>query len=372
MHLPPTMSGVHLIRHGGPETLVWSDTIPVPQPGPGEVLVRVLAAGVNNTDINTRVGWYAREVTGATNASGGVGVEAGGFAGALKFPLIQGGDLCGRVVALGEGGTGPAPGTRVTAPLNQPEGPGLGARVRASDLRTQAAAESPVAFRVIGSDYDGAFAQYCVVPARHLYDVTDSPLTDVEIAAMPCAYGTAEGLLDRAGVGEGDHVLVTGASGGVGMAAVQLAKLRGANVTAYASTSKQDAVRGAGADAVLDRGEVPDPDTFTVAIDLVGGPDWPHLIAALAPGGRYAVAGAIAGPLVEMDLRDIYLKDLSILGCTYQSRAVFGHLVDLINRGAVRPLVSRTYPLDQIHQAQEDFAAKRYPGKLVLIPPQET
>lgn len=370
MAWPATMSGVQLVRHGGPETLVWSDDIPVRAPGPGEVLVRVAAAGVNNTDINTRVGWYAKEVTGATDASGADGVEAGGFAGALNFPLIQGGDFCGRVVALGEGISTPAVGTRVTAPLNQPEGPGLGARVIVPDVQAEDTPESPVALRVIGSDYDGAFAQFCVVPAKHLHDVSASPLSDIEIAAMPCAYGTAEGLLDRAGVGPQDRVLVTGASGGVGMAAVQLAKVRGAHVTAFAAGPKQAAVRAAGADLMLERGVIPQVDGFTVVVDLVGGPDWPHLLEALRPGGRYAVAGAIAGPMVALDLRTLYLKDLSLFGCTYQSRAVFERLVGLINAGTVRPLVSQTYPLADIGRAQEDFAAKRYPGKLVLIPPE--
>lgn len=348
------MSGVQLTRHGGPEALVWSDAIPVPAPGPGEALVRVLAAGVNNTDINTRIGWYAKEVTGATEATKGDGIEAGGFAGALNFPLIQGGDLCGEVVALGPSTEGPARGARVTCPINQP--------VPTPD--------APTAFRVIGSDYDGAFAQFCTVPVDQLWDVSASPLSDVEIAAMPCAFGTAEGLLDRAGTAEGDRVLITGASGGVGLAAVQLARLRGAHVTAVASVSKQQAVRDAGADAVLDRGETPVPGSATVVVDLVGGPGWGALIEALRPGGRYAVAGAIAGPMVEADLRTIYLNDLSVLGCTYQSPAVFGRLVALINRGAVRPLVSRTYPLAEIHAAQAEFEAKVLPGKLVLIPPE--
>ena len=98
--LPATMSGVTLTRHGGPEALEWREDLPVPRPGPGQVLVRVLAAGVNNTDINTRVGWYAAEVTGATE-EGDAGVAAGGWGGALDFPRIQGGDLCGEVVALG-------------------------------------------------------------------------------------------------------------------------------------------------------------------------------------------------------------------------------------------------------------------------------
>ena len=362
MVLPATMSGVRLIRHGGPEALEWATDIPVPRPGPGEALVRVLAAGVNNTDINTRVGWYAKEVTGAT-ADTQDGVEAGGFAGALRFPLIQGGDLCGHVVALGEaalgegpmgdGGDGPTVGARVTCAINQPE----------------PTATAPVAYRVIGSDYDGAFAQYCCVPVRHLYDVTDAPLSDVEIAAMPCAFGTAEALLERAGVGQDERILIAGASGGVGLAAVQLAALRGAHVTGVSSAAKADAVRAAGAAEVLHRDVPPAPQTYRAVIDLVGGPGWGALIDALAPGGRYAVAGAIAGPIVQADLRTIYLNDLSILGSTYQPEPVFRRLVDLMCAGRVRPLISATYPLEQIHRAQSDFEAKRHPGKLVLIPP---
>jgi len=355
MTTPATMCGVQLIRHGGPEALVWNDAIPVPEPGSGEALVEVLAAGVNNTDINTRVGWYASEVREATDAAGTEeDIAEGGWAGSLPFPLIQGGDLCGRVVALGDGVDAALIGRRVTCQTNQSV-PTLG---------------EPMKTRVIGSEFDGAFAQFCVVPADQLFDVSASPLTDIEIAAMPCAFGTAENLLIRAKTGAGDRVLITGASGGVGLAAVQLAKLRGAHVTAVTAAAKAAAVRDAGADEILDRCAVPAPGSASVVIDVVGGPGFQALLEALAPGGRHAIAGAIAGPIVEADLRTIYLNDLSILGCTYQPPADFARLVGLINRGEVRPLVSKTYPLAEIARAQEDFAAKRYPGKLVLIPPE--
>ncbi|MEM9098865.1 MAG: alcohol dehydrogenase family protein [Pseudomonadota bacterium] len=353
MTLPATMSGVQLTGHGGPEVLLWNDAIAMPLPGPGEVLVRVLAAGVNNTDINTRTGWYAKEVREATDSAGAGEVEAGGWGGALAFPRIQGGDLCGRVLALGQGVAEFGIGQRVTCPINQP-------------IPTE---DNPVGFVALGSEYDGAFAQYCRVPANQLFDVTSSPLSDVEIAAIPCAYGTAENLVVRAGVDAGDRVFITGASGGVGMAAVQLAKLRGAHVTAQASGPKQQAVLDAGADAVVDRGEVPEPSSITVAIDIAGGPSWGSVIEALRPGGRYATSGAIAGPIVEADLRTLYLNDITIYGCTYQPREVFQGLVDLINAGTIRPLISATYPMAEIAQAQADFAQKRYPGKLVLIPP---
>ncbi|NND21837.1 MAG: alcohol dehydrogenase catalytic domain-containing protein, partial [Silicimonas sp.] len=242
MNLPDTMSGVRLTGHGGPEKLVWSDTIPVPRPGPGEVLIRVRAAGVNNTDINTRIGWYAKEITGATADAIEGDVEAGGWSGALDFPRIQGADLCGTVAALGAGLDGPATGTRVTAQAVQ-------------DWSTP---DDPRAMKTLGSEMDGSFAEYCVVSAHQVFDVTASPLSDTEIAAMPCAFGTAWGMLDRAGVGQGDSVFVTGASGGVGLAAVMLARHLGATVIAQTSPAKADAVRNAGAATILDRGQIPE------------------------------------------------------------------------------------------------------------------
>ncbi len=338
--LPATMSGVLLTRHGGPEALVWRDDLPLPLPGAGEVLVQVLAAGVNMTDVNTRAGWYAAD-------------GQGGWAGAMALPRIQGADLCGRVVALGPGVEAPAIGARVICCACPPD-PKPG---------------KPMAITVIGSEFDGAFAQFCRVPAGFLHDVSASPLSDVEIGAMPCAYGTANNMLVRAGVRADEAVLVTGASGGVGLAAVQLARLRGARVTGQCSAARASVVRAEGAE-VLDRDETPRPEDFDVVIDVVGGPGWAARLDALRPGGRYAVAGAVGGPEVQGDLRVIYLKDLTLYGCTSQSEAGFAELVTLINAGALRPLVSRTYPLRDVEQAQADLVAGRHPGKLVLIPPE--
>ena len=355
MSLPATMCGVYLTRHGGPEALEWREDIPLPRPGPGEVLVRVLAAGVNNTDINTRIGWYAAEITGATEESSRA-VEAGGWAGALGFPRIQGGDLCGEVVAKGEGVDAFVPGQRVTCPINQPR-------------PTQ---ENPVGFVALGSEYDGAFAQYCLLQARDLHDVSLAPLSDVEIAAIPCAFGTAAGLLHRAGVGEGSEVLISGASGGVGLAAVQLAALKGARVTGICGAAKAGAVREAGAGATIDRDAPLPQDRFTHVIDLVAGALFPALIDALKPGGHYATAGAIAGPIIEADRRRIYLRDITVHGCTYQPAEVFAELIGMVNEGRIRPLVSKTFPLSQIHAAQTEFLSKRNAGKLVLLPWEQT
>ncbi len=350
MPVPSTMQGVYLTRHGGPEALEWREDIPVPEPGHGQVLVRVAAAGVNNTDINTRVGWYSSDVTGATDAVDQE-VEAGGWGGALQFPRIQGGDLCGIVEVAGPE-TGFQPGQRVTCPINLP-------RPRPGN---------PTGFIALGSEIDGAFAQYCLVEASDLYDVSASPLSDVEIAAIPCAFGTAENLLTRAGVTAGQKVLVTGASGGVGLAAVQLATLRGASVWGVTSASKAEVVQSQGAVETFGRDAALPADMFDVVIDVVGGTAWPGLILALKPGGHYAVSGAIAGPIVQADLRDIYLRDITIHGCTHQAFDVFGRLVEMMIAGQIRPLISKTYDLKQIARAQEDFQSKAMPGKLVLIP----
>ncbi len=350
MTIPAHMSGVYLIHHGGPEALQWREDIPVPTPGPGQVLARVAAAGVNNTDINTRVGWYSSDVTGATDDVD-QDVDAGGWGGALQFPRIQGGDLCGIVEAAGPG-SGFQPGQRVTCPINLP-------RPRPGH---------PQGFIALGSEIDGAFAQYCLVEADVLYDVSASPLSDTEIAAIPCAFGTAENLLTRAGVTAGHKVLITGASGGVGLAAVQLARLRGASVWGITSAAKAEVVKSQGAVETFDRDAVLPADMFDVVIDVVGGPKWAGLVLALKPGGHYAVSGAIAGPMVQADLRDIYLRDITIHGCTHQSPEVFGRLAELMNAGRIKPLISRTYPLRDIAKAQEDFQSKALPGKLVLIP----
>ena len=352
MTVPRLMYGVQLTGHGGPEKLIWNDEIPVPVPGVGEVLVRVLAAGVNNTDINTRIGWYAKEVSAATNDVGDTEIASGGWGGALRFPRIQGGDLCGEVVSVGKKVRGIEPGMRVTCAINQP----------------MPTSDNPVYFEALGSERDGAFAEFCCVPAAQLYDVSDSPLSDIDIGAMPCAFGTALNLLVRAGVDERDDVLITGASGGVGLAAVQLARQRGAEVTAVSSPTKADAVREAGAGTVIGREESLPTQRFSVVVDVVGGSAFASLLDALLPGGRLATSGAIAGPVVSTDLRTIYLKDLTVFGCTYQPPEVFAQLVGLIREGVVRPRVSQTYPLQEIAKAQSDFTSKRYPGKLVLVP----
>jgi NADPH:quinone reductase-like Zn-dependent oxidoreductase len=224
----------------------------------------------------------------------------------------------------------------------------------------------------MGSDFDGAFAQYVRVPASEVFPV-ESALSDVELGAIPCAYGTAENMLRRAGVREGQRVLVTGASGGVGSAAVQLAMLRGAEVTAVAGADKASQVLALGAGRILDR----DADlagalgerSIDVVVDNVSGAGLDALLTTLRPGGRYVSSGAIAGPVVGFDKRIFYLRDLTLIGCTAWDEPVFPALIGLLERGELRPPVAATWPLERIAEAQAAFLEKRHVGKYVLVPP---
>ena len=209
-------------------------------------------------------------------------------------------------------------------------------------------------------------------PALDTYRV-DSVLSNAELAAIPCAFSTAENLIARAQVSAGEVVLVTGASGNVGLAAVQLARRRGARVVAVAAPAKFHALGDLGADSCIARDDDLSvrlgPDSVDVVIDVVGGPRWHQLLDVLKRRGRYAVSGAIAGPMVQLDLRKLYLKDLTFLGCTTQDARVFPDLIGYLERGEIRPVVSRQYPLRDIVAAQEDFVSKKNVGKVVLIPP---
>lgn len=360
MIIPETMQGVYLTGHGGFETLVFSTDIPVPAPKAGEVLIRVKGAGVNNTDINTRTAWYSKAVTTATEAGAESGFDSsaeddGSWSGEpLQFPMIQGADCCGYVVAVGEG----VPESRI------------GERVLVRTMQAETATDDNYQCITLGSELNGAFAQYMTAASHHSLKV-ECDWSDAELASIPCAYSTAEGMLHRAAVGK-ETVLITGASGGVGSAAIQLAKRRGATVIAVSAATKADAVKALGADQVVDRNcdlvATLGKNAVDVVVDLVAGPAWPSLLEILKGGGRYVASGAIAGPIVELDVRTLYLKDLSLLGSTYQSDVVFENLIGYIERGEIRPVVAKTYPLKNIVEAQTDFLAKKHTGKLVLIP----
>jgi NADPH:quinone reductase-like Zn-dependent oxidoreductase len=333
------------------------------------VLIAVGACGMNNTDINTRIGWYSKSVSSGTTSRGGEegmadvsGKDATWGFGALQFPRIQGADVVGRIANVGEGVSPQRVGERVIVDpwLRDPDAPAD--RNRAGYL---------------GSERNGGFAQFACVPAENAFAI-QSDFTDAELATFPCAYSTAEHMLTRVDLQAREKILIPGASGGVGSALVQLAKRRGAWVLALTSRSKRDHLLKLGADVALDRktadtmenfqGHLPGGECDVVA-DVVGGPLFPTWLALLRRGGRYVASGAIAGPIVELDLRALYLKDLTMHGATVMPKGIFARLVGYIENRETRPLLAQTFALQDIHEAQRKFLQKDFFGNIVLIPP---
>ena len=360
MTIPTTMRTMVTMGHGGPEMTEFHENWPVPAPTPGQVLVKVGACGLNNTDVNTRSGWYSKTVSDATtgDAYDEVGGDDPSWGGApVSFPRIQGADVCGEIVAVGEGVDASRIGERIITDnwLRDPD-----------DILNKDKTG------YYGSELDGGFAEYTVLPSRNALAVK-SDLSDAELATFSCSYSTAEGMLTRAKVAASDTVLVPGASGGVGGAVVQLAKHRGARVIALASEAKHDDVRALGADIVLPRtpanlkAELSD-ETITVVADVVGGDDWPAWIDVLARGGRYTCSGAIAGPMVGLDLRTMYLRDLTFTGSTVIDLEVMPNLIRYIEDGVVKPVLAASYPLAELHAAQEAFVSKTHTGNIVVCP----
>lgn len=360
MNIPKTMRAMVTMGHGDLDQLVLQENWPRPEPTAGEVLIRVHACGLNNTDVNTRSGWYSKTVTAATTGSAyeEVGEEDPSWGGVpITFPRIQGADVCGEIVGVGEGVDGARVGERVITDIW---------------LRDPAAPQDSSRTGCFGSECDGGFAEYTTIPAPNAVAVK-SALSDAELATFSCSYSTAEGMLTRAELGAGDTVLVPGASGGVGGALVQLAKRRGARVIAMASEVKHEDVAKLGPDRILPRapGDLRaalGAEAITVVADVVGGPYWMNLIDILERGGRYTCSGAIAGPMVEFDLRTFYLRDLTFTGSTVIDPEVMPQLVRYIESGEVKPALAATYPLEQLREAQTAFIAKQHTGNIVVTP----
>ncbi|MGI9622139.1 MAG: alcohol dehydrogenase family protein [Acidimicrobiales bacterium] len=360
-NIPGTMRAALLRGRGGPDKLEVVGNYPVPTPASGEVLIRVSACGVNNTDINTRVGWYSRSVTGATTGDGfeeARSDDATWGRGGLTFPRIQGADPSGRVMMVGPGVDETLVGRRV---LVDPW------------LRDPVSPQDRSLAGYLGSEADGGFAEYCVVPATNVHP-HNSALRDVELASIACSWSTAEHMLQRVGLVSGQSLAVAGASGGVGSALIQLARLRGADVVAVSGMTKADRVRELGPDKVVHREESDVPvaaaeangGPFDVVADVVGGEDFGGWLDALKRGGRYVTSGAIAGPLVDLDLRTLYLNDLELYGATVFSPEIFSDLVSYVDAGDISPTVDATFSLERIHEAQEVFGLKSHVGALVI------
>lgn len=348
------MAAVLLTGHGGPEKLVYRTDVPVPRPAPGEVVVKVTACGMNNTDVWVRQGAYGREDDPAAVSSWR---RQGNT---LTFPRIQGTDTVGTIAAVGEG----VPASR------------KGERVMVDFSIYNRDDDSLADIDYMGHGRDGGYAEYQALPAENAH-VVDTDLSDVELATFCCAYLTGEQMLERAALKAGERVLVTGASGGVGSGIVQLARARGAVPYAIVGEGKEQALTDIGAEAVVTRGAgdliaavaaATGGQPIDVVADLIGGSMFNDLLRILRPEGRYTTAGAIAGPVVQLDLRTMYLKQLQLNGSSQGTRGDFRRIVRYIEEKKIRPLVGGVYPLSEFNRAQADFMAKAFVGKLVVVP----
>ena len=350
MSVPSTMRAMLLTGHGGPEKLVFDENWPTPAVTSDEVLIRVGACGINNTDIWVREGAY-----GSTDDPN----EVASFGDSpIQFPIVQGADIVGIIVACGSDIGSSRIGERVMVDFGIYAGPG----------------DDVPSHDYIGSGRPGGFAQYVAVPAENAHAV-ETPLSDTELATFCCAYITGEHMLRRARVSAGERVLVTGASGGVGSGVIQLCRARGAIPYAVVGAGKEDAVKSIGAEGTITRGEgslidavsqVTEEAPIDVVIDTVAGPMLPDLIEVLRPQGRYATCGAMGGPMVEIDMRRIYLKNLELHGASQGTRGDFAAIRDYALLGKIKPLVACTFALEDMGLAQEEFKKKKFVGKLVI------
>lgn len=340
------MKAVRLHEHGGPEVLRYEEA-PEPQIGRGEALIRVRACALNYLDI-----WVRRGLPGIT------------------LPHIPGSDIAGTIEELGEGVEGFSKGDRVV--IN----PGVSC---GQCEYCQAGEDSLcVSFHIIGEHVDGGYAQFAKVPGRNLLKIPEG-FSFEEAAAAPLVFLTAwRMLITRAKLRPGEDVLVLGASGGVGSACVQIAKLAGARVFAAAGTDeKLKKLEELGADLLINHAEkdfskeiwaLTNKRGVDVVVDSVGEATWQKSLKSLAKGGRLVTCGATTGPLGSTDIRLVFWKQLQILGSTMSSRKEFSDVMKLVWQRKLRPLVDRVFPLKEAAHAQTLMEKREHFGKLVLVP----
>lgn len=368
--IPEKMAAVQLMGHGGTDQLVYSEDVAVPRPGNGEVLVKVTATAKNNTDRKVREGLYPTE-----KADDVASFQIGG-APTLAFPRIQGADVVGRVVAVGPGVDDTRVGERGLLDFN----------IYPDDRRNINLTPD-----YYGHGRDGGFAEYITVPGDQFHAVPNPELADAELAVMGmCSYQTALHMLNAASVRAGEQVLVTGASGGVGTALIQLCRLLGAVPHAVSSAGKAQPLLDLGAESVIDRTGVRDwpraVDEATggrvidAVMDLAGGAMTNPLIDVMIRRmpdrrtyPRLSIAGASAGNVTEILWTRIYLYQVQIFGVSHGTRDEAEQLIDWIRGGRLRPVLHGTFRLSDIHRAEDYFVGRGsdYIGKIAIVPDSE-
>ncbi len=368
--IPATMAAMVLTGHGGTDRLVYRDDYPTPEPGPGQVLVKVTATAKNNTDRKAREGLYP-----VKDKAEVASFQMGGSA-TLTFPRIQGADIAGRVVALGEGVAEQRIGERGLLDFN----------IYADERR-----DINLTPDYYGHGADGGFAEYVAVPSEQFHAVANPELADAELAAMGmCSYQTALHMLNGAAVRAGERVLVTGASGGVGTALIQLCRIVGAIPYALSQQEKAAALLELGAEAVLDRSDMQSFEArvrrltgerpLDAVMDLVGGELTDRFIDAMifdmrarSSYPRLSIAGASGGNLSEIMWTRIYLYQVQIFGVSHGTREEAEQLVEWIRCGELSPVLHAAFPLSELRAAEDYFVNRGsdYLGKIVIVPDSE-
>jgi NADPH:quinone reductase-like Zn-dependent oxidoreductase len=340
------MKAVLFHSHGGPEVLEYTD-FPTPEPGEGQVLVKVEAAALNRVDLWTRNGWS--------------GIK-------LEYPHISGSDGAGTIAVLGTCVSGWNIGDRVV--INSNLGCGhCPACIAGQDNRCRN-------WHLLGETVRGTYAQYVVVPATNIYLIPGDFDPHLAAAAALVFHTAWHSLIIRGGLRPGESVLVVGASGGVNTASIQIAKLGGATVYVVGSSiEKLNLAKSLGADYLIDRSKdenwsktiytLTEKRGVDVVVDNVG-TTFPSSFRAAAKGGRILTVGNSGGPKIEIDNRLIFGKHLSVLGSSMGTRADFATVMPLVFEGKLRPVLDRDFPLEDARSAQERLEKGEQLGKITL------
>jgi NADPH:quinone reductase-like Zn-dependent oxidoreductase len=337
------MKAIRLHELGGPENLVYED-VPDPEPGPGEVVVRLSAAALNRRDVFVTRGMYP-----------GAKQEA--------LPVTLGSDGSGEVVARGDGAEGPDEGTEVV----------INPALHWGDDPARPGKE----YRILGLPDEGTFAQFVKVPGDHVFP-KPSHLSHEEAAAIPLGALTAyRALVTRGQVQQGETVVVPGIGSGVATFVVQMAAALGARVfVTSGSDEKIEKAKEIGAEGGVNynnedwskelKGMAGGVD---LSVDHVGGEAFDALVSLAAPGGRIVTFGATAGPKVTVVMPRIFLKHLTVLGTAMGTPEEFGAMLDLYAENGLRPLINETFPLEEATAAMGHMEEGSGVGKIVLDVP---
>jgi len=334
-------------QHGGPEVLRYGE-FATPQPGPGEVQIRLRAAALNRLDLWVRQGWRGLK---------------------LEYPHIPGADGAGEIAALGEGVTDVELGTRVV----------INSNISCAECEYCRAGKENMCrqWQLLGETMRGTYAEFVIVPHTNVLPLPES-IDDRTAAAAGLVFHTAwHSLIDRGGLQPGESVLVVGASGGVNTASIQIAKYQGAKVYVVGSNAQKLALaESLGADVCIDRSKTEDwskavyqatgRQGVDVVVDNVGAGSMPFSLRAVRVGGRILTVGNTAGPKFEIDNRLIFAKHVSILGSTMGTQRDFAQVMQLIFSGKLKPALDRQFPLAEAASAQMRLATGKQMGKITL------